>query len=136
MKSVLIIFLYGANNMSLMRRTILKSKIHRATVTNSDRDYEGSILIDKTLLAKADILQWERVSVWNVTNGNRFETYALEGESGSGKIVIYGAAANLCNKNDLVIISSFSSMEDEEAKKHKPKVVMVDGKNKPIEIQK
>jgi aspartate 1-decarboxylase len=113
-----------------MRRTILKSKIHRATVTKSDIDYEGSIRVDKVLLGMADILPWERVSVWDITNGNRFETYALEGEAGCGDIVIYGAAARLCKKGDLIIISSFCSMEDAEAKMHQPKVVIVDGNNK------
>jgi len=114
-----------------MRRTILKSKIHRATVTASDKDYEGSILIDKTLMEQANIVQYEQVFVWNVTNGSRFRTYALEGKSESGDVVIYGAAAHLCKKSNLVIISSFCSMKEDEIKTHKPKIVIVDEKNRP-----
>ena len=114
-----------------MQRSILKSKIHRATVTASDRDYEGSILIDKNLLDKADIVQYEQVFIWDITNGNRFTTYALEGKPGKGEIIIYGAAANQCKKDDLVIISSFCMMDENEFIGHKPKVVIVDEKNKP-----
>lgn len=124
---------YDVKNNGFMKRTILKSKIHRVTVTAVEKDYDGSILIDKTLLEKADILPYEMVSVWNITNGNRFSTYALEGKPDSGSIVVYGAAANLCRPLDIVIISSFAILEEKEIKDFKPKIVHVDKKNRPLE---
>jgi aspartate 1-decarboxylase len=114
-----------------MLREVLKSKIHRATVTASKKDYEGSVLIDKSLLEMADIHEWEQVFVWNITNGSRFRTYALEGKQGGGQVEIYGAAANLCTKGDLVIISSFCSLDERELKMHKPRIIIVDSKNSP-----
>ncbi len=115
-----------------MHRKMLKSKIHRATVTGADLHYEGSITIDKDLLEAADIIPYEAVAVWNVTNGNRFETYAIEGERGSGVICINGAAARLVSPRDLVIIASFVDMENSEALKHEPKLVFVDDKNRML----
>lgn len=112
-----------------MERNMLKSKIHRATVTHADLHYEGSVTIDENLLKAADILENESVSIWNVTNGARFETYALRGEAGSGLICINGAAAHHASPGDLVIIASFVNMSDAEAKKHQPKLVFVDEKN-------
>lgn len=112
-----------------MLRSMLKSKIHRATVTDADLHYEGSITIDKILLEAADILPHEHVHVWDVTNGNRFETYTLEGEAGSGIICINGAAAHLAKKGDIVIITSFVTLTEEEAKTFQQKVVFVDDQN-------
>ncbi|AFE09729.1 MULTISPECIES: aspartate 1-decarboxylase [Corallococcus] len=115
-----------------MRRILFKSKIHRATVTQADLDYEGSVTIDKDLLKAADILPFEKVAVWNVTRGTRLETYALEGESGSGVICINGAAAHLNQPGDLVILATFAEVEEAEAANWKPTVVFVDGKNRAV----
>jgi aspartate 1-decarboxylase len=113
-----------------MRRFMFKSKIHRATVTQTDVDYEGSITLDSALLEAADILPYEQVHVWDITRGTRLITYALEAEPGSGVVCINGAGAHLVNTGDLVIIASFSMMDDEPARGHKPKVVLVDEKNR------
>jgi len=115
-----------------MHRKMLKSKIHRATVTGADLHYEGSITIDKDLLEASDIIPYEAVAVWNVTNGNRFETYAIEGERGSGVICINGAAARMVSPRDLVIVASFVDMENSEALRHEPKLVFVDDKNRML----
>ena len=115
-----------------MHRKMLKSKIHRATVTGADLHYEGSITIDQDLLEASDIIPYEAVAVWNVTNGNRFETYAINGERGSGVICINGAAARLVSPRDLVIVASFVDMENSEALKHEPKLVFVDEKNRML----
>ena len=115
-----------------MDRKMLKSKIHRATITGADLHYEGSITIDKDLLEASDIIPYEAVAVWNVTNGNRFETYAIEGERGSGVICINGAAARLVSPRDLVIIASFVVMENVEAIRHEPKLVFVDDQNRML----
>ena len=116
-----------------MKLNVFKSKIHRATVTHADLHYEGSITIDKDLLEAADILPYEAVHVWNVTNGTRLMTYALEGPRGSRCICANGAAAHLTNPGDLVIIATFAEMEAEEARGYKPTVVRVDGKNDPVD---
>lgn len=113
-----------------MQRIMLKSKIHRATVTGADLHYEGSVTIDRDLMDVADIVSYEKVAVWNVTNGNRLETYAIEGERGSGVICLNGAAARLVAPKDLVIIASFVNMDNVEAIKHKPKLVFVDDENR------
>jgi aspartate 1-decarboxylase len=115
-----------------MMRTMLKSKIHRATVTQADLDYEGSVTIDSQLLRAADILPFEKVAVWNVTQGTRLETYALEGEPGSGVICINGAAAHLNKPGDLVILATFAEVEEHEAVNWKPTVVFVDEKNRIV----
>jgi aspartate 1-decarboxylase len=115
-----------------MDRKMLKSKIHRATVTGADLHYEGSITIDLDLMEAADIIPYEAVVIWNVTNGSRFETYAIEGERGSGVICINGAAARLVAPKDLVIIASFVSMENEKALAHEPKLVFVDDRNQML----
>ncbi len=112
-----------------MQRKMLKSKIHRATLTGADLQYEGSITIDKDLMEAADIIAYEAVCVWDVNNGSRFETYAIEGERGSGVVCVNGAAARLVAPNDLVIIASFVSMDNAEALKHEPKLVFVDERN-------
>jgi aspartate 1-decarboxylase len=110
-------------------RTMLKSKIHRARVTQVNLDYEGSITIDKSLMEAADLYQYERVDVLNVNNGARFSTYVIEGEPGSGIIGLNGAAARMAVVNDLVIIVSYRMMSDEEARTLHPIVVHVDGRN-------
>ncbi len=119
-----------------MERKMLKSKIHRAVVTGADLHYEGSVTIDKELLEAADIIPYEAVSIWNVTNGNRFETYAIEGERGSGVICINGAAARMVAPKDLVIIACFVNMNDVEARNHEPRLVFVDDQNRMIQTRK
>jgi aspartate 1-decarboxylase len=113
-----------------MRRTLFKSKIHRATVTHADLDYEGSITLDADLMRAADILPYEKVAIWNVTRGSRLETYALEGPAGSGVVCINGAAAHHNSPGDLVIVATFAEMEEAEARAHQPVVVLVDGQNR------
>jgi aspartate 1-decarboxylase len=111
---------------------MLKSKIHRATLTGADLQYEGSITIDRDLMDAADIIPYEAVCIWDVTNGNRFETYAIEGERGSGVVCVNGAAARMVAPRDLVIIASFVSMDNEEALKYEPKLVFVDECNRML----
>ena len=94
-----------------MRRSLFKSKIHRATVTDADLEYEGSVTLDEQLMKAADILPYERVHIWNVTNGSRLETYALEGPAGSGVVCINGAAARHAHPGDRVIIATFADVE-------------------------
>ena len=110
-------------------RIMLKSKIHRARVTDVNIDYEGSISIDKKLMEEADILPYEQVQVLDINNGARFETYAIEAEPDSGEIGIKGAAARLAAVGDTVIILSYCHVEDEEARNLVPKLVYVDAKN-------
>lgn len=119
-----------------MERKMLKSKIHRATVTHADLEYEGSVTIDTNLLEAADILENECVHIWNVTNGARFETYALRGERGSGLICINGAAAHHANPGDRVIIASWQGMSDEEARTYEPKLVFVDDDNRQKDLDR
>jgi len=114
-------------------RTMLKSKIHRARVTEVNLDYEGSITIDRTFLEAADILPFERVEVLNINNGARFSTYAIEGEVRSGVIGINGAAARLVAKGDIVIILSYCQIPDNEAMTMTPTMVYVDNKNRILE---
>jgi aspartate 1-decarboxylase len=113
-------------------RSICKSKIHRATVTSADIDYEGSITIDRALMDAADLIPYEEVWIYDLTNGNRLQTYVIEGEAGSGTIGINGAAALLVNKGDLVIIAAFAMMDDAEARAYVPKHILVDGKNRVV----
>jgi aspartate 1-decarboxylase len=108
-----------------MQRIMLKSKIHRATVTGANLDYEGSIAIDEDLMEAAGILPFERVEIYDITNGNRFETYAIVAGRGSGTVCINGAAAHLANSGDLVIIASYSILSEEEAIRHSPILVYV-----------
>jgi aspartate 1-decarboxylase len=117
-------------------RIMLKSKIHRAHVTEVNIDYEGSIAIDKRLMEEADILPYEQVQVLNVNNGARFETYAIEAEPDSGVISIRGAAARLAAVGDIVIILSYCQLEEEEAKNCAPKLVYVDEKNAITETRR
>jgi aspartate 1-decarboxylase len=118
--------------MTGMYRTMFKSKIHRATVTQADLHYVGSITIDADLMDAADLLPGEQVAVVDITNGARLETYVIEGERGSGVIGINGAAAHLVHTGDLVIIISYASMPDVEAKAFEPAVVLVDGQNRVL----
>ena len=112
-----------------MTRTLFKSKIHRATVTQADLAYEGSITIDSELLDAADILEYEWVAVWNVTRGSRIETYALRGEPGSGVVCVNGAAAHHVKPGDVVIIATRCELSDADARTHTPTVVLVDEHN-------
>lgn len=114
-----------------MLRTICKSKIHRATITETNLHYPGSITIDAQLLELADIMPNERVQIVNLNNGSRVETYVMPGEKGSGKICLNGAAARWGEAGDLVIIISYALMTDEEAKNYQPKVINVDKENRP-----
>ena len=114
-------------------RTMLRSKIHRARVTGGNIDYEGSITIDKRLMEAADMLPYELVHVLDINNGARFQTYAIEGEAGSGAIVLNGAAARLVSKGDLVIILCYSTVSDEEARHVSPKLVYVDANNSIVD---
>lgn len=114
-----------------MQVTVLKSKIHRATVTGADLNYEGSISIDKDLLKKAGIIVYEKVQIVNLNNGARFETYVIEGKAGSGEVMLNGPAARLGQVGDLIIIIAYASMPEEEAKKFQPKVIVVDSGNNP-----
>jgi len=111
-------------------RTMLKSKIHRARVTDCNIDYEGSITIDKILMDAADILPYEQVQILNVNNGARFSTYAIEGKENAGDICLNGAAARLVAKGDIVIILTYADMEEEEARRYHPRLVYVDAQNK------
>jgi len=118
----------------MFARTMLKSKIHRATVTQADLHYVGSLTVDKDLMEAADLLPGEQVAVVDVTNGARLETYVIEGERGSGVIGINGAAAHLVHPGDLVIIISYAQMDDELARRYRPRVVHVDGQNRIVDV--
>jgi aspartate 1-decarboxylase len=109
---------------------MLKSKIHRATVTDADVNYEGSITIDPVLMEAADILPFEQVDVVNINNGARLTTYAIEGTRGARELAINGAAARLVNIGDTVIVLSYQEMQDEAARNHQPRLVYVDGENR------
>src|SRR5215470_15400239 len=116
-------------------RTMLRGKIHRATVTGADLHYEGSVTIDVELLEGADIIPYERVDIWNVTNGERFQTYALAGQRGSGVVCINGAAAHKARRGDLVIIAAFTQLSEAEARQWTPHCVFVDERNRPVETR-
>lgn len=117
-----------------MRRTLFRSKIHRATVTDANLRYEGSVTIDETLMAAADILPYEQVHIWNATNGSRLTTYALPGAPGSSVICVNGAAARHAAPGDIVIIATFAEAANEaEARAWRPCVVRVDGDNRIVE---
>ena len=117
-----------------MLRTMLKSKIHRATVTQADLHYVGSVTVDEDLLDAADLLPGEQVAIVDITNGARLETYVIPGERGSGVIGINGAAAHLVHPGDLVILISYGQMDDAEARSYRPRVVHVDADNRVIEL--
>ncbi|MGH3737590.1 MAG: aspartate 1-decarboxylase [Micromonosporaceae bacterium] len=117
-----------------MMRTMMKSKIHRATVTQADLHYVGSCTVDADLLDAADLLPGEQISIVDITNGARLETYVIPGERGTGVIGINGAAAHLVHPGDLVILISYAVMDDAEARTYAPRVVHVDKDNKVIEL--
>ena len=118
----------------LILRTMLKSKIHRATVTGADIHYEGSITLDSLLMEAADILSYEQVHVLDVNNGNRLATYAIEGRPGSGDVIMNGAAARLVSAGDIVIILTYTDVAEEGARSHKPAFVYVDAHNRITRI--
>lgn len=117
-----------------MLRTLVNGKIHRATVTQADLHYVGSITIDETLMKAADLVEGEKVHVVDITNGARLETYAITGAPGSGVICINGAAAHLVNPDDLVIIMSFHQLDEAEVLVHEPKIVHVDSGNRIVAL--
>jgi aspartate 1-decarboxylase len=124
--------LFGVDGIGFMRRKLLKSKIHRATVTQADLHYEGSITVDHDLLEAADILHHEQVDVLDITNGARLTTYAIPGRRGSGEICINGAAAHLIDPGDMVIIVSYAEYDEAELKDYEPHVILVDEHNQPL----
>jgi aspartate 1-decarboxylase len=111
-------------------RMMLTAKLHRVRLTRVDRDYEGSIAVDRLLLDQAGILEYEMVHVWNVTNGERLQTYAIAAPAGSGEICLNGAAAHKGNPDDIVIIATFAPIEEAHARTHRPRVVYVDHHNR------
>jgi aspartate 1-decarboxylase len=117
-----------------MMRIMMKSKIHRATVTQADLDYVGSVTLDAALMEAADLLEGEQVAIVDITNGARIETYVIPGERGSGVIGINGAAAHLVHPGDLVIIMSYAVLSDAEARSLEPRVVHVDEQNRIVKL--
>jgi aspartate 1-decarboxylase len=117
-----------------MRRKMLKSKVHRATVTGSDLNYVGSITLDADLLEAADILEHELVHVLDIDNGNRFETYTIAGARGSGELTINGAAARLVHEGDKVIVVSYAEYDEDELRSYEPRVVHVDAENRIVTV--
>ena len=115
-------------------RTVMNSKIHRATVTEADINYIGSITIDEELIEAANISEWEKIEVLNITNGSRLETYVILGERGGGEICINGAAAHLVNPGDLVILVTYKTIEEEKINQHLPTIIHVNGRNEIIDI--
>ena len=116
-----------------MLREVLKSKIHRATVTDANLNYNGSITIDPVLMRLADIREFEKVNIVNINNGARFETYTIVGKPESGEVCVNGAAARLVHVGDIVIIMTFAHLDEKELEGHSPKVLKVDSKNAPAE---
>ncbi|AUN39101.1 aspartate 1-decarboxylase [Tsukamurella tyrosinosolvens] len=117
-----------------MLRTMMTSKIHRATVTEANLHYVGSVTVDADLLDAANLLEGEQVAIVDVTNGARLETYTIAGERGSGVIGINGAAAHLVNPGDIVILIAYGQLNEEELKTYAPSVVFVDSANRPVEL--
>jgi aspartate 1-decarboxylase len=119
-----------------MQRTMLKSKIHRATVTDSDLNYVGSITIDPDLLEAAELLEFEQVAVVDVNNGARFETYTIAGERGTGEMKVNGAAARLVHRGDTIIVISYAAYDPDELQNYEPRVVHVDTDNQIINVDR
>jgi len=117
-----------------MLLTLLRAKIHRATVTDANLDYEGSVTVDTDLLKAAGILLYESVDIYDITNGARLRTYTIPGTPGSGTLCINGAAAHLVKKGDRVILAAYAQMTPEEARTHHPRVVLVDGENRILKV--
>ncbi|MDD2919638.1 aspartate 1-decarboxylase [Rhodoferax sp.] len=118
-----------------MFRTLLKSKIHRVAVTQCELHYEGSCAIDEDLLDAANLVENEQIHIWNINNGERFITYAIKGERGSGMISVNGSAARRASVGDLIIIAAFAQVDDKEVANHQPNLVFVDDKNKQTELR-
>ena len=114
---------------------VLKCKIHRAVVTDHNLDYEGSLTLDRELMERAGLVPYEKVAVWNVTNGNRFETYLLEGRRGGRDVCVNGAAAHKASKGDVLIVAAYALVEPERAHGWQPRVVRVDAANQPLADQ-
>jgi aspartate 1-decarboxylase len=112
--------------------SVCKSKIHRATITGADLNYVGSLTIDENLMKLADLIEYEKIAVANVNNGERFETYVIKGKAGSGAIVLNGAAARKGQKGDLLIIIAYGLIEKDRAASFKPAIVIVDENNRPV----
>lgn len=117
-----------------MKRTLLKSKIHRATVTGADLEYLGSMTVDPLLIGAADLVPFERVEIYNITNGERFATYVIEGTPGEGEIILNGAAAHKATPGDLVIICSYAEYHEAEIASHRPTLVFVDADNQQVPL--
>ena len=118
-----------------MYRTLLKSKIHLATATHCELHYEGSCAIDENLLEAANMVENEQVHIWNINNGERFITYAIKGERGSGMISVNGSAARRASVGDLLIIAAFAQVPEEKVATHKPQLVFVDENNRQVELR-
>lgn len=112
------------------RLSMLKSKLHRLTVTHADVDYEGSLTLDRTLMDAAHILPWEEVHVWNVTRGSRLRTYAMEADPGTGIVCVNGAAAHLARPGDLIIVATYTQLDENAARHHRPRIVLVGPHNR------
>ena len=119
-----------------MNRTMLKCKIHRATVTDAVLHYEGSITIDEALMEAAGLIDYEQVHIYNIDNGNRFSTYVIRGERDSGVICMNGAAARKVSKGDLIIIANYAAYDEKELANFRPKLVYVDGKNRITSVKR
>ncbi|TET67134.1 MAG: aspartate 1-decarboxylase [Candidatus Aminicenantes bacterium] len=118
-----------------MKRVMLKAKIHKATVTETNIDYEGSLTLDENLMRAADLIPYEQVHVYNISNGERFITYLIRGKKDSGIVVLNGAAAHKAKSGDKLIIASYTLMEDEDIDFFVPKILIIDGRNKIKKIQ-
>jgi aspartate 1-decarboxylase len=115
-----------------MLREMLRAKVHRATVTDRNVEYVGSLTLDASLMEACDLLPYERIDVYDVHNGERFSTYLMAGEPNSGTCCVNGAAARLVEVGDKIIIAAYAALTDEEARQHRPRVLLVDGKNRPL----
>lgn len=118
-----------------MKRSLLKAKIHRATVTESNLDYEGSLMVDEELLQAAGMIPFERVEIYNLANGERFSTYLIKGEKGSGIISTNGAAAHKAKAGDKIIITTYVLLGEDEIEFHVPKIILLDGENRIKEVR-
>ena len=118
-----------------MTRQMLRAKVHRITVTERNVEYEGSLTLDRSLMAACDMIPFERIEVYDVDNGNRFATYLIEGKAGSGACCVNGAAAHLVEEGHKLIIAAYSPMSEAEARAHRPKIVLVDGRNRIAQVK-
>lgn len=124
----------GLNKVRFMQLNMLKAKIHRATVTHAELDYEGSCAIDQDLLEASGISEYEQIHIYNIANGERFVTYAIRAEAGSGVISVNGAAAHKASPGDLLIICAYCGLDAAEARRHRPRLVYLDGRNRVVRI--